>query len=158
AGAEMRQWLLELGAQKLGVPVQEVTTSQGMVSALRQPALAVSFAELAAGQRSQRQTSAQSPVKPPDQFQVIGQEIPRVDVPFKVTGARQYGYDTTVPGMVHGKILRAPSLGATLASVDFGQAQQMPGVVGVFHDGDFVGLAAETHDQAEAALGTIQAT
>jgi isoquinoline 1-oxidoreductase len=158
AGAEMRQWLLELGAQQLGVPVDQVSTNNGLVTVSGQPDRSVTFAQLAAGKRSQRQMSGQSPVKSPDQFTVIGQEIPRVDVPMKVNGTMKYGHDTVLPGMLHGRILRPPSLGATLESVDFSEAQQMPGVAGVYRDGDFVGLAAEKHDQANAALGAIKAT
>ena len=89
---------------------------------------------------------------------MIGTDVPRVDVPAKVNGAMKYGYDTAVPGMLHGKILRPPSLGATLQTVDFSSAQAMPGVVGVVHDGDFVGLAAERLEQAQAALEPIQST
>src|SRR5207237_10556451 len=91
-------------------------------------------------------------------FRVIGGEVPRVDVPAKVDGSMQYGYDTMVPGMLHAKVLRPPSLGATLQSVDYSQAERMPGVAGVFKDGELVGLAAERLDQAQAALGAIQAS
>ena len=79
-------------------------------------------------------------------------------MPDKVTGAMKYGYDAMVPGMVHGKVLRPPSLGATLQSVDYSAAEKMPGVVGVFRDGDFVGLAAQHVEQAQAALSAIKAT
>jgi nicotinate dehydrogenase subunit B len=158
AAAEMRQWLLELGAQKLGVPAEALATANGAVVVKSQPARSAGYGELAAGRLSERQMSGQVPLKSPDQFTVIGQDIPRVDVPLKVNGAMKYGYDTTVPGMLHGKIVRPPSLGATLASIDFGEAQKMPGVAGVFRDGDFAGLAAERLDQAQAALAAVKAS
>jgi len=158
AAAAMRGWLLDLGAAKLGVPATALSTGNGQVFVSAQPDTTVSYADLAAGQRSDRQFSGQVPLKSPDRFSVIGADVPRVDIPAKVNGSMQYGYDTTVPGMLHGKILRPPSLGATLHSVDYSQAQSMPGVAGVFRDGDFVGLAADRLDQANAALATIQAT
>jgi nicotinate dehydrogenase subunit B len=157
AAAEMRQWLLELGSQHLNAPAEQLRLDGGFVMYASQPDQRVSLADLAGGTQSQRQMSGNAVLKSPDQYTVIGQAIPRVDVPLKVNGAIKYGYDMVVPGMVHGKILRAPSLGATLQSVDVSQAQQMPGVVGVFEDGDFVGLAAERLDQANAALKAINA-
>jgi isoquinoline 1-oxidoreductase len=157
AAAEMRQWLLDLGAQQLGAARDTLSTSNGTVLVTAQPDQSVTYAQLAAGQQSGRQMSGQAPLKTPDQFVNIGQEVPRVDVPFKVNGSMKFGYDTTVPGMLHGKILRPPSLGATLQSVDYSQAQGMPGV-SVFRDGDFVGVAADRLDHAQSALATINAT
>jgi isoquinoline 1-oxidoreductase len=157
AAAEMRQWLLDLGAQQLGVAREALSTGEGKVFVTAQPDQSATYAQLAAGQQSGRQMSGQAPLKTPDQFVNIGQEVPRVDVPFKVNGSMKFGYDTTVPGMLHGKILRPPSLGATLASVDVSQAQGMPGV-SVFRDGDFVGVAADRLDHAQSALATISAT
>jgi CO/xanthine dehydrogenase Mo-binding subunit len=156
--AEMRQWLLELGSQQLGVATDSLTMSNGNVVVANQPDTSVSFAALAAGKTSGRQMSGQETLKSPDQFTIIGTDVPRVDVPPKVTGEMKYGYDTTVPGMLHGKIVRPPTVGATLQSVDFSQASGMPGVVGVFQDGVFAGLAARTHDQAQAAIQAVQAS
>jgi len=158
AAAEMRQWLLELGSQQLGVATDSLTMSNGQVVVANQPDTSVSFAALAAGKTSGRQMSGQETLKSPDQFTIIGTDVRRVDVPPKVTGEMKYGYDTTVPGMLHGKIVRPPTVGATLQSVDFSQASGMPGVVGVFQDGGFAGLAARTHDQAQAAIQAVQAT
>src|SRR5262249_41265755 len=56
---------------------------------------------------------------------------------------------------LHGKILRPPSFGATLISLDSKQAEQMG--VTVVRDGDFVGVAAPTTAQASAAIAAIHA-
>lgn len=69
----------------------------------------------------------------------------------------KFGYDVVIDGMVHGKIVRPPALGATLLDIDFSEARKMPGVVDTFRDGDFAGLAAERRDQAEAALAVVKA-
>jgi len=158
AAAELHQWLLELGAARLLVDVGEVGSRGGSVFSQANPSQSVSYAELAAGKASGRSTKGTARIKDPAQYTVVGQSIPRVDVPQKVNGQMKYGYDMTVTGMVHGKVVRPPSLGATLQSVDFGKAKSMPGVVGVFRDGDFAGLAAERHEQAEAALAAVKAT
>lgn len=158
AAAEMHQWLLELGAQKLAVPVAQLTTKDGVVMAATDPSKSVTYAELAAGKQVGRPFGTQTKLKSPDTYTIVGQRIPRVDVPDKVTGAMKYGYDAMAPGMVHGKVLRPPSLGAKLESVDYSAAEKMPGVVSVFRDGDFVGLAAQHVEQAQTALSAIKAT
>lgn len=158
AAAEMRQWLVELGAARLGLSVDQVMTKDGAVVAKSDPSRSIGYGALAGGKATNRTTSGQAPLKDPALYRIVGQSIPRVDIPSKVNGEVKYGYDITVPGMVHGKIVRPPSWGATLEDIDFSEAQKMPGVVGVFRDGDFAGIAAERHEQAEAALAVVKAT
>jgi isoquinoline 1-oxidoreductase len=158
AAAELRQWLLELGAQRLGAPIEQLSTRDGAVLLTSDPSKAVTYAELAAGKPVGREFGAQTKLKSPKDYTIVGKRIPRVDVPAKVTGEMTYGYDAMLPGMAHGKILRPPSLGARLESVDTSAAERMPGVVGVVRDGDFVGLAADRVEQAQAALAAIRAT
>ena len=158
AAAEMHQWLLELGAQKLSVGVDAVSTHDGAVIVTDDSTKSVTYAELAVGVPTNREWSDQTVLKDPGTYSVVGQSIPRVDVPFKVNGEMKYGYDATVEGMVHGKVVRAPALGATLLDIDFSAAAGMPGVIGTFRDADFAGLAAERRDQAESALAQVKAT
>ena len=158
AGAAMRVWLTELGAQRLGQDPSAVSLQDGSVIVTADPTQTVSFAELAAGQSSMRQLDPDLALKDPSTFTVIGQSIPRPDVTHKVDGSLKYGIDGAVEGMVWGKIVRPPSFGATLTSIDWSKAQAAPGVIGVFQDGDFAGLAAERYEQAEAAVGLVTAT
>ena len=158
AGAAMRVWLSELGAQKLGQDPSAVELQNGNVVVTADPTQMVSYADLAAGQASMRQLDPDLPLKDPSTFSIIGQSIPRPDVSQKVDGSLKYGIDASVDGMVWGKIVRPPSFGATLTSIDWSKAQASPGVVGVFQDGNFAGLAAERYEQAEAAIGLVSAT
>ncbi len=129
AAAEMRQWLLELGATRLGTATDRLATGDGTVYVASQPSASVDYGDLAPGQKADRSVKGGAPLKDPAAYTIVGQSIPRVDVPFKVNGSMKYGYDTTLPGMVHGKIIRPPSWGATLQSIDFSAAQNMPGRV-----------------------------
>lgn len=158
AAAEMREWLRELGADSLGVSVDEVVAENGAIAVRGDGDRSVSYADLAAGKQAVREIDEATPLKDPADYTIVGQDIPRVDVPAKVTGDMIYSYDKVVPDMVHGVIVRPPAIGATLESIDFSAAEEMPGVVGVFHEGDFAGLAAERRDQAEAALAAVRAT
>ena len=158
AAAEMHQWLLELGAGELGLTVDQVIAQGGSVLSASDATKSVTYATLATGQQTGRMASDTSPLKDPATYTIVGQPIARVDVPFKVTGEMKYGYDAVVDGMVHGKIVRPPAIGATLIDIDFTAAEAMPGVVGSFRDGDFAGLAATRRDQAEAALAVVEAS
>jgi len=58
--------------------------------------------------------------------------------------------------MLHGKVLRPPSFGATLTSYDDSAARSMTGVT-IVRDGDFVAAAAPTEQEARTALAAIRA-
>jgi len=158
AGAGMRVWLTELGAEHLGLDPDAVSLQDGSVVANDDSSASVSFADLASGKHSSREIDPEIALKDPSTYTVIGQSIPRPDVSQKVNGQLKYGIDAAVEGMVWGKIVRPTGFGFTLADIDFSEAEQMPGVVGTYRDGDFAGLAAETREQAEAAIAKVKAT
>ncbi len=93
---------------------------------------------------------------PADQWKVIGKSIPKVDGRDFVTGRHQYTTDVRLPGMMHGKVLRPPSIGATLESLDSKDAEAIAGVV-VVRDGDFIGVAAPDEHTASRALAALRA-
>src|SRR5262249_30220616 len=74
-----------------------------------------------------------------------------------VTGRQRYTSDLTRPGLWHGRVLRPPTIGATLASLDATAAQAMADVV-VVRDGEFVGVAAARSPLAAKALEALKAT
>jgi len=94
---------------------------------------------------------------PVAKWQVIGTSVARPNLRDLVTGRHRYPSDITRPGMLHGKILRPPSYGATLETIDLTPAQAMPDVR-VVRDGEFVGVAAPTTFRAAQALAAIAET
>ncbi|HVX66869.1 MAG TPA: molybdopterin cofactor-binding domain-containing protein [Bryobacteraceae bacterium] len=88
------------------------------------------------------------------EWRVLGKPQVRLDAREIVTGSHLYPRDITRPGMLYGRILRAPSYGATLVNADLLTAQKMPGVIAV-RDGGFVGCAAPTSFAARKAVETI---
>ena len=70
----------------------------------------------------------------------------RLDVPDKVFGRPRFVQDHALPGMLHGRILRPPSPGATLTRLDAAKAKAVPGVGAAVRDGSFVGILAGTED------------
>jgi isoquinoline 1-oxidoreductase len=158
AGAAMRLWLTDLAAEQLGLDASSLSLANGSVVSNDDPGASVTYAELAFGKSASRELDPDVVLKDPSTYTVIGQPIPRPDVTEKVNGRMKYGIDAAVEGMVWGKIVRPPGFGFTLAEIDFSAAEAMPGVVGTYRDGEFAGLAAETLQQAEAALSAVKAT
>ena len=61
----------------------------------------------------------------------IGKRTPRPDGADKVTGRAAYAADTTMPGMIWGKVLRSPHPHARIKSIDTSKAEKLPGVKAV---------------------------
>ena len=70
-------------------------------------------------------------------FKVIGTRPIRHDGVDKVTGRAKYGADITLPGMLHGKVLRSPHAHARIKSLHASAALAMPGVKAVITGADF---------------------
>ena len=90
-------------------------------------------------------------------WSVLGKSALKTAAEDVVTGRLRYTSDIVREGMLYGKVLRPPSHGATLESVDLTPAQAMEGVVAV-RDGDFAGCAATTTFDAEKALKALATT
>ncbi len=74
-----------------------------------------------------------------------------------VTGQKRFPSDLTLPGMLHGRVLRPPAYGATLTSVDTSGVRRIPGAVAVV-DGNFLAVAAPTRTAADEALQALRPT
>ena len=70
-------------------------------------------------------------------FRVIGTRPVRHDGVEKVTGQALYGADYSLPGMLHGKVLRSPHAHALIKSINVDKALKYPGVYAVITGADF---------------------
>src|ERR1700760_3085323 len=68
----------------------------------------------------------------------IGQRTIRPDGVDKVTGRAAFAADTTMPGMIWGKVLRSPHPHARIKSIDTSKAEALPGVHAVATAKDIV--------------------
>jgi nicotinate dehydrogenase subunit B len=114
------------------------------------------YSELARGKTLAQNLPAEDPVTPAAEWTVAGKAIAKVDGCTFVTGRHQYTTDLRPAGLLYGKVLRAPSFGATLSSYDDNPVKAMAGVF-VVRDGDFLGVAAPSERQAQEALDAILA-
>jgi CO/xanthine dehydrogenase Mo-binding subunit len=94
---------------------------------------------------------------PAKDWKALGNPLPRPNGRDIVLGRHQYPSDMIRPGMLYGKVLRPPSYGAKLLSIDLGAAKALKDVVSV-QDDQFVGVAAPTTERAEQALDAIAKT
>lgn len=88
------------------------------------------------------------------EWKILGTSVLRPNAGSIVTGTHIYPSDVVRPGMLYGKILRAPAYGAKLASVDLTAVKAMKDVT-IVQDGTFIGVAAPNSFRAKAALAAI---
>jgi isoquinoline 1-oxidoreductase len=155
AAAAARGLLLGLAAERWGVDRGSLTTAGGKIT--HPPTdRSASFGELTAGRKLVETIGDDTRTMPPADWVVAGKTIPKLHARDLVTGKHRYTSDLALPGMLRGKVLRPPSFGAKLASLDASRAEAMPGVR-VVRDGDFVGVVAPDEFAAANALGALRA-
>src|SRR5438552_11072256 len=154
ACAEAREILLAAAAAKLGVPATELKVSDGTITA--PSGASVSYAELAGTADLKREATAKAKPKPATERRWVGTSVARRDIPKKFTGGAAYVQDVRLPGMLFGRVVRPPSPGAQLVSIDEAAVRRLPGVVAVVRDGSFLGVAAAREEQAVAAREALK--
>jgi CO/xanthine dehydrogenase Mo-binding subunit len=90
---------------------------------------------------------------------IVGQPVPRVELPAKFTAQFTYVADVVLDGMLHGRVIRPSGRNATLDSVDpisLQSAQAIPGFLKIVRVGNFVGVVATDEWAAIQASRTIQ--
>ena len=156
AAAQVRGILIELAAARFNLPPNQLRAKSGAIIA--GDGRSVAYKDLVTGQELHRPAQPTSQLKDPKTFTIIGQPAPRVDIPGKITGAPMYVQDLRFEGMLHARVLRPPSYGATLTSVDTATVERLPGEVKVVRDGSFAAVVAQGEFQAIEALNALAAT
>jgi nicotinate dehydrogenase subunit B len=155
AAAQVRQLLVAQAAQRAGVQPEQMTTDSGAVIA--PDGRRFGYGDLVASEMLHVRASPQSKLKDPAQYKYLNRRIPRVDIPAKVTGGEAYVQDFRPDGMAHGRIVRPPSYGAVLDSVDTAAVEKMPGVIKIVRDGSFLAVVVEREFQAVEAMRALAA-
>src|SRR5689334_16613797 len=153
AAAQARALLVAEAARRFDLPGDNMRTENGQVIAPDGRQLA--YGELVGTDLLHAQAEPKSRLKDPATFQVVGQSVPRVDIPAKVTGGAAYVQDMRLPGMLHARLVRPPSYGAQLAECDSSAVEKMPGVVKVIRDGNFLVVVAAKEFQSIKAMHAL---
>ena len=157
AGATAREALVRLASTRLGVPVDQLSAKDGVVSAASDPSKRMSYGELVGGRTFDLRLDPNAKRKSPSTWTVLGTSVKRLDIPAMATGRFEFVHNVRVPGMLHGRVVRPPAVGANLLSVDESSVRGMPGLVRVVVKKNFVGVVAEKPWQAVQAAARLKA-
>ena len=162
AAAAAYQALLGLASTNLGVPVGNLTVTNGVVSG---GGKTVSYAALVGGNLLQYQDHWSRAVEEPQPVhRRAGPGCRRFDIPDIVTGAKTYIQNVRIPGMLHGRVVRprgqanifgqtpqGTPANFTLLSVDPSSIKDLPDVQ-IVQKGNFLGVVAPLeYDAIQAA-------
>jgi nicotinate dehydrogenase subunit B len=150
ATATAREALINMAVQRLGVPAKLLTAANGSIRA--KGGRGISYRELVAGKKFNLTVDPKAKRRPPGAWTVLGRAVPPLDIKELVTGRFEFVHNVHVPGMLHGRVVRPPAVGATVVRVDENSVRGIPGLVKVVVRHNFVGVVAERQMQAiEAA-------
>ena len=129
AGAEARERLLLAAAKTWGVPVEEVSSANSVITH-RPTGRTTTYGKVAS-------LAAQTPhpnperirIKPPSEWTLMGTEQKNLDVPFKVSGKTVYGIDVRLPGMKWAAVKSCPVYGGKVKTHDFERIRKEPGII-----------------------------
>ncbi len=156
AAATAKAALLEEAGKRLGAKKEDLKVADGVVSAGNKR---VSYGELIGGKSFALKLDHAKPAaaKDPKDYKLVGKPVPRLDIPDKMTGRFTYMQDFRVPGMLHGRVVRPPAIGARLESVDESSVKDVAGLVKVVREGNFLGVVAASEWGAIKAARQLKA-
>src|SRR5947208_5202771 len=159
AGAQARRVLLDAVAARWNVPVGELSTEPSMV-VHRASNRRISYGEISAFAKAPAELPKieDKDLKASANFRLMGKDVPRIEVPTKVTGAAKYAMDVQVPGMVYAAVLQSPWFGGAPQTVDDTAARKVPGITDVVKLPDGVGVIGTTLEGAQAAKNLLKVT
>lgn len=167
AAAYVHQALLELASQQLGVPKDQLSVKDGIVSGGGKN---VSYGDLVKNQqlsltipvKGDLQTGdgltveGNPPLKPVSQYAVVGKSFSNPAVVPKVTAKETWVTDVRLPGMLHGRVVHPKTLGSKLISAGPLDKARFPNAQ-VIIKGNLVGVVAPTEWEAIQAAQHVDA-
>jgi isoquinoline 1-oxidoreductase subunit beta len=159
AGAQARRVLIDAAAAKWNVPAGELSTEPSVVMH-KASGRRLSYGEIAAFAKAPADMPKieDKDLKATANFRLIGKDVPRIEVPTKVTGAAKYAMDVQVPGMVYAAVLQSPYFGGAPQTVDDAAARKVAGITDVVRLPDGVGVIGTTVEGTQAAKNLLKVT
>src|SRR5881409_2351452 len=158
ACATAREALTRLAATRLGIPADQLSAKDGVISAKSDATKKVSYGELIGGKKFNLTLDTGAKRKPASDWKILGTPVPRIEIPAMATGEFEYVHNVRVPGMLHGQVVRPPAVGSSLMSVDENSVKDLPGVVKVVVRKNFIGVVAQKPWQAIQAANKLKVT
>jgi isoquinoline 1-oxidoreductase beta subunit len=154
AGAQARAMLISAAAANWHVKPAECGTQPGQV-VHQVTGRRAGYGTLAAA-AARQPIPANPPLKLPDEWRLIGKEVPRLDVPAKINGSTLYGIDVRLPGLLTATIRQSPRFGGRLREVDAAPAMAVRGVRRVVPLGDAVAVVAGDYWTAAQGISRLK--
>ncbi|MDH1670914.1 xanthine dehydrogenase family protein molybdopterin-binding subunit [Stutzerimonas stutzeri] len=153
AGAAARLLLIQAAAQRWQLGADQLRAENGRV--LGPDGQSLGYGELVED-AAKLPVPEDIPLKPADQYRLIGKPTRRLDTPAKVDGTARFTIDLAVPGMKYASIRACPVLGGTLREVDERAARQIPGVIEVVRLDNAVAVIGEHTWAAFAGVRALE--
>ena len=162
--AEARRVLLDMASAKFGLPVDQLTVTDGVITAKSDPSKKITYGELIGGKRfnvtltgrNVDATTGTARVKAVQDLKMVGQSPKRYDIPAKVDGSLEWAVDVNLPGMVHARNVKPPVAGAKLLAVDESSVRGIPGFIRVVTKGNYVAVVCEREEHAIRAARQLK--
>ena len=151
AAATAREAIFQRASDELDVSVDQLTGRDGVIHVTSNPDRQIGYGALFGEQAFAIPLDPDAVRKHPTTWTVLGQPVGRVEIPDIATGRFEYVHNVRVDGMLHGRVVRPPVVGATLIGVDESSVADVPGFVRVVVRNNFVGVVAEKTWQAVQA-------
>jgi nicotinate dehydrogenase subunit B len=156
AAATAREILIDIASKEFKVDRSDVFIEKGTAKS-KTSSQTIPIGELTKGKEMVLAVDEKIPTKKANDWKIAGTTVAKVNGASFVTGKHKYVSDMKLPDMMYGKVLRAPSYGATLDSVDVSAAKAMSNVI-VVQDGNFIGVVAPDLNTANDAIKSVKAT
>ena len=141
AAATAREALIALAAARAGKPAARIRHRRRRGAAASPAAPGIRFGDLVGDKRFGLKVDPKAKLRDPASYTIVGKPLARPDIPAKVTGRHVYVHDFKVAGMLHGRVVRPPAVGAKLVAVDEASIKAIPGAR-VVRINDFLGVVA----------------
>jgi nicotinate dehydrogenase subunit B len=157
AAATARRALLREAGRRLNIDEHDLTVDAGVIKS-KHGNHSIHYGELIGESTLMMALDKDAPLKDPGSYSVVGRSQSRLDIPDKVSGRFTYMQDFRVEGMVHGRVVRPPAIGATLLSVDMDSVGHVRGLIKVVRRQNFLAVVAKTEWGAISAARQLKAS
>ena len=141
AAATARRHLLNLAARRLESATDKLDVADGVIRA-RDTNRTVTYWELTGGEPLNLAIDPQASVKAPTAHRLLGRVHEAAGLAGLTTGATRFVHDMSLPGMLHGRIVRPPHYHARLVDLDIDPARDLRGGQ-LIRDGSFLAVVHE---------------
>jgi nicotinate dehydrogenase subunit B len=167
AAAYTYQALLDLASERFGVPKDQLSVKNGIVSGGGKN---ISYGELVKDQQLKLtipvsgdltgimglRVEGNPPMKPVSEYTVIGKSLPNSIIRSKVAAKEIWATDVHLPGMLHARMVHPKTLGSTLVSVGQLDKTKFPNSQ-VIVKGNLVGVVSPSEWEAIQASQQVAA-